>query len=91
MNNRQSVIVPVKNGAVYIAVALQSALVQLAADDEIIVIDNGSSDNTVSVVRAIRDPRIRLIEESTPGPASARNAGLRAASGALVSFLDHDD
>jgi len=55
------------------------------------VIDNGSTDDTVAVVRAIADPRVRLISETRPGPAAARNAGLAVARGDLVSFLDHDD
>jgi len=91
MSERQSVIVPVRNGAAYVGEALHSALRQLAPGDEIIVIDNGSTDATTEVVRAIGDPRVRLIVEPRPGPAPARNAGLRVASGALISFLDHDD
>lgn len=91
MTERQSVILPVRNGAAFIAEAIGSALPQLAASDEIIVIDNGSTDDTVAVVHAIDDPRVTLITEPKPGPAAARNAGLRVATGDLVSFLDHDD
>ena len=91
MTERQSVILPVRNGAAYISEAIGSALRQLAADDEIIVIDNGSTDETISVVKGIGDRRIRLMSETKPGPAAARNAGLAVASGGLVSFLDHDD
>lgn len=91
MSERQSVIVPVRNGAAYIAEAIGSALPQLSADDEIVVVDNGSTDDTIAVVRALGDPRVRLIEEARPGPAAARNAGLRVATGTLISFLDHDD
>lgn len=88
---RQSVIVPVLNGALHIRQALESALSQLASDDEVIVIDNGSTDETCALVSAIGDPRVRLITESKKGPAAARNAGLAVASGDLISFLDHDD
>jgi len=91
MSERQSVILPVLNGAAYIAEAIGSALPQLSADDEIVVIDNGSTDGTIAIVEAIGDPRIKLIAESQPGPAAARNAGLKIATGDLISFLDHDD
>jgi glycosyltransferase involved in cell wall biosynthesis len=91
MSERQSVILAVRNGAAYIAKAIESALPQLFADDEIVVIDNGSTDDTMAIVQAIGDPRVKLIEESRPGPAAARNAGLKVATGDLVSFLDHDD
>lgn len=91
MTETQSVIVPVRNGANYIAEALRSALGQLGPDDEIIVIDNGSTDDTIGIVEELGDPRIRLIAEAKRGPAAARNAGLAVVSGSLISFLDHDD
>jgi glycosyltransferase involved in cell wall biosynthesis len=91
MTLRQSVILPVRNGADFIEQAIASALQQLAADDEVVVVDNGSTDGTVSIVEALTDPRLRLIAERRPGPAAARNAGLAVANGALISFLDHDD
>jgi glycosyltransferase involved in cell wall biosynthesis len=91
VTERQSVILPVRNGGAFIAQAIGSALPQLSPEDEIIVIDNGSTDNTIAVVEGIDDPRISLVHEAKPGPAAARNAGLRAATGDLVSFLDHDD
>lgn len=88
---RQSVIIPVLNGALHIRQALDSALSQLSPDDEVIVIDNGSTDETCALVSAIGDPRVRLITEARKGPAAARNAGLAVATGELISFLDHDD
>jgi glycosyltransferase involved in cell wall biosynthesis len=91
MTERQSVILPVRNGATHIAEAIGSALPQLSPDDEVIVIDNGSTDQTVAVVQAIGDVRVKVISEKRPGPAAARNAGLRVATGQLVSFVDHDD
>jgi glycosyltransferase involved in cell wall biosynthesis len=91
MTQAQSVIIPVRNGAAHIAESIASALVQLSSEDEIIVIDNGSTDETAAVVRAIDDPRIRLIAEAKRGPAAARNAGFAVAKGDLISFLDHDD
>lgn len=91
MSERQSVIVPVLNGAAHILQALDSALRQLLPDDEVIVVDNGSTDDTATIVGSISDRRLTLIGEAREGPSAARNAGLRLATGALVSFLDHDD
>ena len=91
MTLRQSVILPVRNGAAFIEQAIASALTQLSADDEVVVVDNGSTDKTVSIAQDLGDPRVRLIEERRRGPAAARNAGLAVANGELISFLDHDD
>lgn len=91
MTPSQSVILPVRNGRAFIGQAIASALAQLSKADEIVVVDNGSSDDTVEVVRAIADPRIVIIDEARRGPAAARNAGLAVARGEVISFLDHDD
>lgn len=91
MSERQSVIVPVLNGATHILQAIDSALRQLLPDDEVIVIDNGSGDDTLAMLRSVGDKRLIIIEEERPGPAAARNAGLGLATGTLISFLDHDD
>jgi glycosyltransferase involved in cell wall biosynthesis len=88
---RQSVIVPVLNGGKLIGDAISSALAQLGDDDEMIVIDNGSTDDTVDKVRAFGDARVRLMATERRGPAAARNAGLAVARGDVISFLDHDD
>ena len=60
---RQSVILPVRNGATFVRQAIVSTLSQLAEDDEIVVVDNGSTDDTISTVNALADPRVRLVEE----------------------------
>lgn len=86
-----SVIVPVKNGARYLRECLDSILVQLGPGDELIVVDNGSTDDTVAIVEARADPRIVLLQEPKPGPAAARNTALRRLRGGYVSFQDHDD
>ncbi len=86
-----SVIVPMLNGARFVGESLDSARRQLSGHDEIIVVDNGSTDASIAVVEAIGDPRIRIIEEARSGPAATRNAGLRQARGAFVAFLDCDD
>jgi glycosyltransferase involved in cell wall biosynthesis len=88
---RHSVIIPMLNGAAYVRDAIASALPQLADDDEVLVIDNGSTDGSRELVGQIADRRVRLMTEPKRGPAAARNLGIRSASGATISFLDHDD
>lgn len=84
---------PVRNGEDYIREAILSVLSQGEALREIIVIDDGSTDNTRSVVAAIDDARLSLLErdETQHGVSAVRNRGLRAASGEWVMFLDADD
>ena len=86
-----SVIMPVRNGVRYIAEAMTSALVQLDQVDELIVVDDGSTDGTRSIVLGLGDPRVRLLSTPRRGVSAARNVGLAAARGEFVAFLDHDD
>jgi glycosyltransferase involved in cell wall biosynthesis len=88
---RTSVIMPVRNGLPFIVEALDSALQQLAPDDEIIVVDDASTDDTRPVLARIADPRIRILDGLGRGVSSARNIGLAAAAGEFIAFLDHDD
>jgi glycosyltransferase involved in cell wall biosynthesis len=85
------VIIPVRNGARFIEDAIRSALPQLASDDEIVVVDDASTDATLAIIAGIRDRRIRVLEGSGRGVSSARNIGLAAATGEFIAFLDHDD
>jgi glycosyltransferase involved in cell wall biosynthesis len=87
-----SVVIPTFNRANLIGRAIDSVLAQTMGDFEIIVVDDGSSDGTREVVNALTDPRIRLIPlASNQGAAAARNAGIAAARGELISLLDSDD
>jgi glycosyltransferase involved in cell wall biosynthesis len=85
-----SVIIPAKNAAAYIGETIASALTQDGVT-EIIVVDDGSTDDTVTIVRAIRDPRLRLLANDAAGVSAARNLGARNAGGAWLIFLDADD
>jgi glycosyltransferase involved in cell wall biosynthesis len=87
---KTSVIMPVRNGERYVAEALDSVLPQLGADDEVLVVDDGSTDGTRGVL-AHYEPRIRALSSGGRGPSAARNVGLAAASGDYIAFLDHDD
>ncbi|OAF16149.1 glycosyltransferase [Bradyrhizobium neotropicale] len=85
-----SVVIPVKNGAAYIREAIDSALTQ-GGVAEIIVVDDGSTDDTIAIVRSIRDPRLRLTTNVSSGVSAARNFGAQNATGDWLVFLDADD
>jgi glycosyltransferase involved in cell wall biosynthesis len=91
MNPQTSVIIPVRNGERFVAEAIESALRQLAAGDEVFVIDDASTDATLEIVARLQDSRINILAGSGRGVSSARNIGLAAAKGEFIAFLDHDD
>ncbi len=86
-----SVIMPVFNGAGFIAEAIQSVLRQTMQDWELIVVNDGSSDNTEEVVLRVLDSRVRYLAQTNQGVSVARNAGIHLAQGSYLSFLDADD
>ncbi|MGQ0620475.1 MAG: glycosyltransferase family 2 protein [Panacagrimonas sp.] len=87
-----TVIIATLNRAQLVPEAIKSVQAQTMSDFEIIVVDDGSSDGTSDVVRAIGDPRIRVLRhESRRGLSAGRNTGLREARGTWVGFLDDDD
>jgi glycosyltransferase involved in cell wall biosynthesis len=86
-----SVIVPVYNGALTIRETLESVLQQSCGDFELLVIDDGSIDETIAVVQSITDPRIHCFPESNAGVAVSRNRGIARAKGQYLAFLDADD
>lgn len=88
-----SVIMPAFNVAPYIADAIDSVLAQTHADFELVVVDDGSTDDTAGIVRGRqrRDPRIVLHRQENQGLAAARNTALRHATGDLLALLDSDD
>lgn len=88
---RVSVIIPVFNGEALIRDALASVLAQSRPVDEIIVVDDGSSDASGAVVAGLGVPGLTLVRQENRGPAAARNQGLGLASGDVIAFLDADD
>jgi GT2 family glycosyltransferase len=88
---RLSVITPCYNAAPYIGATIRSALAQTLADLEVIVVDDGSTDESPAIVAAIDDPRVRLLHRTNAGPAAARNTGIAAARSDIIAFLDADD
>ncbi len=85
-----SLIMPVYNAEKYIGAALESAFRQGFANLEIIVVDDGSTDNTAVIIQDF-NPNIRYIYQDNHGASAARNHGLRLAQGELITFLDADD
>lgn len=85
-----SVIIPTHNRAQLIGQALQSVLEQTYADYEIIVIDDGSTDNTRQVVQSFSGP-IHYVYQNNRGASAARNQGIELAHGKYIAFLDSDD
>jgi glycosyltransferase involved in cell wall biosynthesis len=83
-------LIPVWNGAAFLAEALESALAQEPAVDDVVVIDDGSSDESGAIARSF-GPRVRCVRQEHRGLAAARNAALRHAQSDLVAFLDADD
>lgn len=86
-----SVIIPNYNRAHLIPETVENVLGQSFADTEIIVVDDGSSDNSVSLLRERFGDRILVLEQENQGPGAARNHGLQHATGDYIKFLDSDD
>lgn len=86
-----SVIIPAYNQGRYLDSAIRSVLEQTRQDFEIVVVDDGSTDDTRAVAQAFGDPRVRYVYQENRGLAGARNTGLRYSLGQYVSFLDSDD
>ncbi len=86
-----SVIIPLYNDAPFIQEAITSVLSQGIEKIEVIVIDDGSTDNFEEKINGIHDPRVQLIKQVNSGAAEARNNGIRNAKGEFIAFLDADD
>ena len=93
MNPIISVIAPVYNVEQYIGKSIESVLTQTFIDFELILVDDGSTDNSLDICKqyASSDKRIRVMTQDNSGPALARNKGLQLAEGSCVCFIDSDD
>ncbi len=86
-----SVVMPVYNGEAYLKEAIESVFNQTEKDIEIIIVDDGSTDSTCSIVKELNHANIRYIYQENSGPSKARNAGIYQAQGDFIAFLDADD
>src|ERR1700722_7642999 len=92
MAMKVSVIIPTYNRGYIIRGALESALAQTYRDFEIVVLDDGSTDNTAEIVQSLRSDKTRYIRtKQNCGYSAACNGGISAANGELIGFLDSDD
>ena len=85
-----SVIIPAYNTEAYVGEAIESVLLQHDVQKEVIVVDDGSTDKTLDVVKSFGE-RVRVVNQANKGPSAARNNGARAARGNVLAFLDADD
>ncbi len=90
-NLRVSIVIPTFNRAVYLSKALESAIAQTYPADEILVIDDASTDDTPEVVQSIKHDRVRYVRKEHSGAPSTRNRGIIEAKGDYVLWLDDDD
>ena len=93
-----SVILPVYNGERYLAEAIQSVLAQTTPVDELVVVDDGSTDGSAAIVQAFvatsvasTSPRVVYHHQPNANTGAARNTGIRLAKGDLLAFIDADD
>lgn len=92
MSSLVSVLIPVYKGAAFVAQAIESALAQTYEDVELVIVNDGSPDDSRRVIEPyVSSPKVKYVEKPNGGVASARNAGLRSATGTYVGFLDQDD
>ncbi|MEH2161400.1 MAG: glycosyltransferase family 2 protein [Nostoc sp.] len=92
MNPKVSVIIPAYNTEAYIAKSIKSALEQTLKNIEVIIVDDGSSDQTLEVAKSFTDQRVKVIvHQENLGASVARNHALRVAQGEWVAVLDSDD
>ena len=86
-----SIIMPLYNGANFVVEAVESVIRQSHRRWQLVVVDDGSTDNSAAIVQAYRDQRIRYVYQSNRGQAAALNHGIRLADGDYITTLDADD
>lgn len=90
-NDMVSIIMPVYNGEAYIKRSIESVLSQSYEDIEVIIVDDGSIDNTAEIIKSYNDERIIYIRQKNQGQGAARNKGIKISAGKYIAFLDADD
>ena len=88
---RVSVVIPTYNRAGYVSEAVKSVLNQTFHDFEVIVVDDGSTDNTPDVIDSFKDTRIRYLYQENRGVSAAMNTGILASTAEYIAILDSDD
>lgn len=91
MNNLVSIIIPCFNAEKYIEETIQSVINQTYKNWELLLINDGSTDNSIELVKDINDDRITIINKNNSGVSDTRNFGLLLAKGDFIAFLDADD
>lgn len=91
MKLKYSVVIPLYNKEHYIEKTLHSVLKQTCQDFEVIVVDDGSSDQSLEAAKRVRSDKIRIVSQENQGVAVARNTGIYQAKGEYIAFLDADD
>ncbi len=86
-----AVVIPLYNKQKYIRRAIDSVLAQTVRHFELVVVNDGSTDNSRALVCEYTDPRVRLVDQENRGESAARNRGITEARGELIAFLDADD
>jgi glycosyltransferase involved in cell wall biosynthesis len=87
-NKLVSIIIPVYNGAKYLRQAIESAMKQSYKNIEVIVVDDGSTDNSSEIAKCYD---VKYLYQQNQGPSAARNNGIIASAGEYIAFLDCDD
>lgn len=91
LHEQVSVVIPAYNYAHFLPEAIASVLAQTWPDFELIIVDDGSTDNTPEICARFTDPRVRAVRQTNAGLSAARNTGIREARYPFVAFLDADD
>lgn len=92
MNIRSvSVVLPTYNRAQFLSETIQSVIAQKFADWELVIVDDGSTDNTQDVVKGFTDSRIKYVKQENRGVSAARNLGVSKTTAPIIAFLDSDD
>jgi len=86
-----SIIIPAFNAETYLEETIRSALAQTWTNTEIIIVDDGSSDNTFQIAKAFESTTVKVIKQANAGASAARNKALTYAQGDYIQWLDHDD